>query len=266
MMTDLQITHSPNQLIVLNKFRKRIAREKYINNYASIYYGSMQNRFIVPGILITGICSIASFLTTSEMLNSNTKMWFNVGVGVLTAGSTILQSVASSFAFALRKDAFQKAADAYDDLVTKIEFEICNPNEKFIDFCNSLEDSILKIKTDCVFLPPLFIIAKYESEIMKTNLKLDDELQNEETFENLIIKQIINSKNTNDNKSINTTDTHLMDFAFSDTKIDITSLSNTHDLEYDEHIEPIGFANIHALKDDIPCSGLQNNTDQQNKN
>ena len=87
MMTDSQITHSPNQLMVLNKFRKRLEREKYINNYASNYYGSMQHRFTIPGILITGICSVASFLATSDMLNTDTKSGFSVGVGILTAGA-----------------------------------------------------------------------------------------------------------------------------------------------------------------------------------
>ena len=172
-MSEDQISHSPNQLMVLNKFRKRLEREKYINNYASNYYGAMQHRFTIPGILITGVCSVASFLATSDMLNTDTKAGFSIGVGILTAGATILQSVSSSFGFGARKDAFQKSADAYDDLITKIEFEICSPNEKFSDFCNDLETAILKIKNDCSFLPPLFIMAKYEAELAKSHIKLD---------------------------------------------------------------------------------------------
>jgi hypothetical protein len=166
-------THTEHEQAVLNKFRKRLEREKYINNYASNYYGSLQLRFTIPGILITGISSVASFLATSDLLTDGTKAGFSIGVGILTAGATILQSVSSSFGFGARKDAFQKSADCYDDLITKIEFEICNPNESFSEFCNDLEEAILKIKNDCAFLPPLFVMAKYEAELAKANIRLD---------------------------------------------------------------------------------------------
>jgi len=169
------ISHTSKQLMILNKFRKRLEREKYVNNYASNYYGTLQSKFTIPGILITGICSVASFMATSDMLTDGTKAGFSVGVGILTAGATILQSVSSSFGFGARKDAFQKSADSYDDLITKIEFEIYNPNERFTDFCNDLEEAILKIKNDCNFLPPLFVMAKYEEEMQKAHLKLDSE-------------------------------------------------------------------------------------------
>lgn len=169
------ITHTRKQLLILNKFRKRLEREKYVNNYASNYYGTLQSKFTIPGILITGICSVASFMATSDMLTDGTKAGFSVGVGILTAGATILQSVSSSFGFGARKDAFQKSADSYDDLITKIEFEIYNPNEPFMEFCNDLEEAILKIKNDCNFLPPLFVMAKYEAELKKAHLKLDSE-------------------------------------------------------------------------------------------
>ena len=156
--------HTTQQLRILNKFRKRLDKEKYINNYASDYYGNMNNRFTIPGIMITGISSIASFLATSDIMNTDTKTGITIGVGILAAGSTIIQSVATSFGFQARRDSFQMVSDAYDDLITKIEFEIINPNEEFNDFCNMLESAILKIKTDCKYLPPLFIQKKYEKE------------------------------------------------------------------------------------------------------
>ena len=185
------ITHTRKQLLILNKFRIRLEREKYINNYASNYYGTLQSKFTIPGILITGICSVASFMATSDMLNDGTKAGFSVGVGILTAGATILQSVSSSFGFGARKDAFQKSADSYDDLITKIEFEIYNPNKRFTDFCNDLEEAILKIKNDCNFLPPLFVMAKYEDEMKKAHLKLDSDgspSKASETFEDMLDK------------------------------------------------------------------------------
>jgi hypothetical protein len=105
---------------------------------------------------------VASFLATSSILNDPTKNAFSIGVGILTAGATILQSISSSFGFQSRSDNFQKAADSYDNLLTKLEFEIYNPNEDFNEFCNDLEMAILDIKNNCKYLPPLFIYNIWE--------------------------------------------------------------------------------------------------------
>ena len=158
------VCHSRQQLRILNKFRKRLEKEKYINNYASNYYGNMHNRFSIPGIIVSGVSSVASFLATSDMMSDTGKTAISIGVGILAAGSTIIYSIANSYGFQSRRDSFQMSADAYDDLITRIEFEIVNPNEDFNEFCNSLETQILKIKTDCKYLPPLFIYKMYEEE------------------------------------------------------------------------------------------------------
>jgi hypothetical protein len=147
-------THQHN---VLNKFRKRLIKERFLNNQSSNYYSKQNSKFVIPGILITGISSVASFMATSDILGDDSKKSFSVGVGILTAGATILQSVSSSFGFQSRAEQFQKAADQYDTLLTKIEFELANPNEDFNEFCNELESDILQIKNDCNYLPPLFI-------------------------------------------------------------------------------------------------------------
>jgi hypothetical protein len=145
------------QVEILKKFRQRLNKEKFINHQSSVYYSKQNNKFVIPGIMITGIASIASFLSTSDMFEDNVKQGSAIGVGILTAGATILQSVSTSFGFKTRADAFQKSADCYDDLLTKIEFEIVNPNEEFNEFCNDLESEILKIKADNKFFPPLYI-------------------------------------------------------------------------------------------------------------
>ena len=170
------VCHSRQQLRILNKFRKRLEKEKYINNYASNYYGNMHNRFSIPGIIVSGVSSVASFLATSDMMSDTGKTAISIGVGILAAGSTIIYSIANSYGFQSRRDSFQMSADAYDDLITRIEFEIVNPNEDFNEFCNSLESQILKIKTDCKYLPPLFIYKMYEEEARKMKLAgLDEE-------------------------------------------------------------------------------------------
>jgi hypothetical protein len=156
------VTHSAKQLQILDKFFKRLKKERFVNNNSSTYYGTLNQRFIIPGIVITGLSSIGSFMTTSDMLSDDEKQGFGVTVGILTAVSTVVQSMSASFGFQLKKDAFATSADVYDSLITKVEFEICNPNENFEDFCNNLEDEILKIKSDCKYLIPLHIQQLWE--------------------------------------------------------------------------------------------------------
>ena len=155
-MTD-SVSHSQKQLTILNKFYARLKKERFINNTSSTYYGNMNQRFVIPGIIITGLSSVGSFMTTSDMLDENEKQGFGVTVGIMTAIATIIQSMSASYGFQLKKDAFATSADAYDSLLTKVEFEISNPNENFTEFCNDLESAILKIKGDCKHLPPLHI-------------------------------------------------------------------------------------------------------------
>jgi hypothetical protein len=145
------------QIEILKKFRQRLLKEKFLNHQSSVYYSKQNNKFVIPGILITGIASIASFLSTSDMFENDVKKGSAIGVGILTAGATILQSISTSFGFKTRADSFQKSADTYDDLLTRIEFEIVNPNEDFNEFCNDMESEILKIKSDNKYFPPLYV-------------------------------------------------------------------------------------------------------------
>jgi hypothetical protein len=167
------VTHSLNKINVLKQFHRRLLKERFINNQASVYYSSSNSKFVIPGILITGISSVISFMATSDLLNSSTKSGFSIGVGIFTAGATILQSISSSFGFQSRAEAFQKSADEYDTLITKIEFEISNPNEDFNEFCNGLETAILDIKANCKYLPPLFIYKIWDKHKSSQQSDLD---------------------------------------------------------------------------------------------
>ena len=174
---------SLKQINILRKFRQRLNKEKFLNHQSSVYYSKQNNKFVIPGILITGVASIASFLSTSDMFEEDVKRGSAIGVGILTAGATILQSVSTSFGFKARSDAFQKSADCYDDLLTRIEFEIVNPNEDFNEFCNDLENEILKIKSDNKYFPPLFVHdlwEKYKQGLFKE----------EESFFSVVVEQL----------------------------------------------------------------------------
>lgn len=179
MTSDKETTnHGHHQLRVLSKFRNRLEKEKFIHNQASNYYMKSNRWFVIPGILITGSSSVISFLGTSDIMGPETKTAFNITVGVLTAGAAILQSISSSFGFETRTAAFSKAADDYDNLITKIEFELCSPNEDFQEFCDNLETEILKIKNDCKFLPPLFCHQLYEKEMKRRKEFKEEHIDN----------------------------------------------------------------------------------------
>jgi hypothetical protein len=162
-----EVQHTSKQLTILNKFHTRLQKERDINNKSSLYYGRLDQYFVIPGIIITGLSSVISFLATSDILDATEKQAFSVIVGVFTAIATIIQSLSSSFGFQVKKDTFQSSADTYDSIITKIEFEICNPNEDFMEFCNSLEEEILKIKNNCKFLPPLHLNPVLQKETLQ---------------------------------------------------------------------------------------------------
>lgn len=208
-MTKTQ-TLSVMQLNVLNKFKNRIKKERFLNNYASTYYSKQNNKFVIPGILITGISSIASFMATSDILSTDSKQGFSIGVGILTATATIMQSISSSYGFQSRAEQFQKAADRYDSLLTKIEFEIVNPNEDFDDFCNQIESHILDIKNDCNYLPPLFIYnlwKKEKHELYKNNnIDNDNNIKNDDNNVNNDDNNIKNDDNNIKNVTIDNLD------------------------------------------------------------
>jgi len=192
------IKHNHHELRVLSKFRNRLEKEKFIHNQASNYYMKSNRWFVIPGILITGSSSVISFLGTSDIMTPETKTAFNITVGVLTAGAAILQSISSSFGFELRTAAFSKAADDYDNLITKIEFELCSPNEDFQEFCDKLEEDILKIKNDCKFLPPLFCHQLYEKE-MKRRKQFKNEYIDNNSLKSILIDTPDSSPTSNDN-------------------------------------------------------------------
>ena len=197
MATNMEASyHTEHEIKVLAKFRARLKKEKFIHNLASNYYLKSNRWFVIPGIIITGGSSVISFLGTSDIMGDNTKTAFNIGVGVLTASAAILQSISSSFGFETRTAAFSKAADEYDNLITKIEFELCNPNENFQEFCDNLENEILKIKNDCKFLPPQFCQEEFEKEMIRRK-----EFKEEYNDSHSLTSIVVNSNNATPDKN-----------------------------------------------------------------
>ena len=90
-----------------------------------------------------------------------------MSVGVCASISTLLQSVSSTCNYSTKSKLHETAAQEYDKLITKILFEIEDPNEK--EFVKTMEDKILEIQSKCKLIPPQFIIDDYENSLLLKN-------------------------------------------------------------------------------------------------
>ena len=149
--------HSVKQIRILRRFWKRLHRERVLNNRSSSYYARLDNKLTIPAIITTGVSSFISLLSTSDLFDATEKQICSIIVGLLVGIATIISSISTSYGFRNKKEQFAVAADQYDKLLTKIEFEILNPNEDFNDFCDAMESSILDIKSNCHHLAPLSV-------------------------------------------------------------------------------------------------------------
>jgi len=123
-----------------------IKRELHWKTYKS--FESYKNRLIIPSIIIT---SIASLLTFSITIIGNIK-WIILISGSLTGISSLLQTLANTYEFSKKADAHELASESYDQLITKIRFElILMKDDNFIDYINN---KINEIKFNCKYIIP----------------------------------------------------------------------------------------------------------------
>lgn len=155
-----------NYRVILN----RVENEKIVYNKASNYFSDKNFKLVFPTICFTGLSSILSFTTNSDLFDSTTNKYLLLIIGILTSLSTITQSFSTSLAYNTRAEMFRKAADSYDKLLTKIEFEINMPNEN--NFLNTIEEKILAIKNECKYLPPEILYNELNKKKQKNKLKL----------------------------------------------------------------------------------------------
>lgn len=155
-----------NYRVILN----RVENEKIVYNKASNYFSDKNFKLVFPTICFTGLSSILSFTTNSDLFDSKTNKYLLLIIGILTSLSTITQSFSTSLAYNTRAEMFRKAADSYDKLLTKIEFEINMPNEN--NFLNTIEEKILAIKNECKYLPPEILYNELNKKKQKNKLKL----------------------------------------------------------------------------------------------
>lgn len=144
------------------KLQRRILKLKYVHSKSSVYYEKMNFYLFGPSITITAISSIGSFLSTSSFISESTQNIFGISVGVMASISAMMQSVASACKYNVKMEAHRTAAEQYDRLLTRLQFEMEVPNEK--DFVNKFETEILDVQNKCNYFPPQFIIDSYPGE------------------------------------------------------------------------------------------------------
>ena len=151
-----------------------LERKKYIYNRAGDYYRKMNFYITIPSIIITTLSSIFAFLSTSNIIDKDKQDIFIIMVGIMSAFSTMTQSISSSIGYGTKKDMFLNAADQYDKNIIKITFEINNPSNK--EMVKEIESDIRKIEDTCKYLPPNWIINEWQNKINKKSLhNINDE-------------------------------------------------------------------------------------------
>lgn len=171
---------------------KKIEEEKTIYNKASSIFFKKNILLVYPTIFFTGLSSILSFTSNSDLFTDNTNKMLVFLVGVFTSLTTITQSLSSSLGYNTKSEMFRKAADSYDKILTKIEFEMQEPNED--NFMNDIEEKILQIKNECKHLPPEYLYTEYKNK----NPKIKNLFNKVNIYETDNIKE---NNNINDNNN-----------------------------------------------------------------
>lgn len=138
-------------MIKLDKLleQSRKLEKKYYDSFK--YYTHVNNLLIMPSIFLTSIASIFSFLSTSTMIDQKDQNFYLLMVAIITAASSLMQTISGSCKYSVKRDQFNQAANDFNALVDRISFEILEENEQ--DFINSVEDEIKRIKDNCKYLP-----------------------------------------------------------------------------------------------------------------
>jgi len=161
------------------KMLVRLKKLRYVHNRSSEYYASLHLKYTWPSIIITSLSGIASFLSTSDFVNPESKTGFGVSVGILASISTLMQTISGSCKFDTKSDAHRTVADEYDSLITKLKFEMEMPNEE--DFTDKMEQEILTISNKCNYFPPQFIMDEWRKKNRNNEKELSEVVVSNET-------------------------------------------------------------------------------------
>ena len=143
------------------KLEERLKKLRYVHTRSAEHYEKMNFYIFGPSISITALSGIASFLSTSDFIETEARNGLGVTVGVLASISSMLQALASASKYHAKIESHRGAADQFNTLLTRLRFEMELPNEE--NFSDDIEKQIIEIKNKCNFYPPQFIIDEYQT-------------------------------------------------------------------------------------------------------
>lgn len=135
----------------MDRLAEKIQKLERNYKYSARRYGYLSNLVTIPSIVITSLSSIFSFLSTSDMVDPETKNYCIITIAILTSAATMFQTISSSCEYNVKKTKFIEATQDFNHLSDRIFFEIENSNEK--DFIDKIEKEIENIKNQCKFIP-----------------------------------------------------------------------------------------------------------------
>lgn len=152
---------------IYNDLRVTLKKNRFTHNLSGKHYKRLFQSLSFPSIFITALISAGGFLVSSDTFDSSVTNGITLSIGFLGILNTALQTILTNCEYETKNKMFQKAADSYDKLITTLDFDYNNiQNEEDYDNFHQelriIEGKILKIKDDCTYLPPLFIIEKWQ--------------------------------------------------------------------------------------------------------
>jgi len=154
--------HNPRGSITrqfLERMLGKLEYNKHVAIAASQYYERKSNELYLPAITIGALGGLLNVMLPS-LVAAPQLVICNAVVGTLIWIGTYLQTLLKNLKYGPMAEKFAGAAEQYDDLITKVHFEIYDPDEP--DFIKKLENKILEVQKQCKYRAPLFILEKYQ--------------------------------------------------------------------------------------------------------
>ena len=149
---------------IYDRLQRYCSSKKKQHWLAAKYNEEMDRLFIIPSIIISTLSGVAAFFASTEIPNEQEQIWIGISVGILASITTLLQSFSNAYGFTAKMEAHQNSAEAYDQIITDLRFEIINPHENcnYSEFIKSIEKRISEIKQRCKYIIPDWIEQQYD--------------------------------------------------------------------------------------------------------
>lgn len=214
------------------KLEDRLKKLRYVHSRSAEHYEKMNFYIFGPSISITALSGIASFLSTSDFIETEARNGLGVTVGVLASISSMLQALASASKYHAKIESHRSAADQFNTLLTRLRFEMELPNEE--NFSDEIEKQIIEVKNKCNFYPPQFIIDEYQTR--QHNKRLNGEKRGSKNkFKELSEVAPVNSDTVIDINSTEAIDGVSMEIGSSGRHDNATSVQGDSGLNNDDN-------------------------------